>query len=88
MNTPPPDLWCRTNSSKINSTTMQGNNSTTPSGIDMLELPFNRSGRRKKASLDDGLDFPFIFESSSVGRSADDGRRFMILCTKPILTLQ
>ena len=85
MNTPTPDLWCRTNSNRINSTTMQGNNSTTPSGIDMLELPFNRNGRRKNANLDDGFEFPFIFASSSAGRSADEGNRFMILCTKPIL---
>lgn len=67
---------------------MQGNKSTTPRGIDMLELPFNRNGRRKKANLDDGLDLPFIFSSSSVGRSADEGNRFMILWTKPILAGQ
>lgn len=34
---------------------MHGNKTTTPKGTDILELPFNRSGLRKKASRDVNL---------------------------------
>jgi hypothetical protein len=54
-------------------TTMQGNKMTTPSGTEMLELPFNLSGRRKKARRDanvrDGRD---LFFSSAVGSWGGD----------------
>lgn len=79
---PTPDLGCRTNSTKINTTTIQGNSRTTPRGIEMLELPFNRSGRRKKANLDEALGF--VLTSSRGGRFTDDGTRFRTLCTNPI----
>jgi hypothetical protein len=78
---PTPDLGCLTNSTKINTTTMQGNKSTTPKGIEMLEFPLNLSGLRKKASL----EVTFVFLTSSIeGRLGDEGRRFRTLCTNPI----
>jgi hypothetical protein len=80
-----PDLGCRTNRTNINTTTIQGNSRTTPRGIEMLELPFNRSGRRKKANLDE--IFVFFLTSSKEGRFGDEGRRFKALCTKPIDTI-
>jgi hypothetical protein len=79
-----PDLGCRTNSTKINITTIHGNSRTTPRGIEMLELPLNRSGRRKKANLD--VAFVFDLTSSIEGRFGDEGIRFMTLWTKPIGT--
>lgn len=81
---PTADLGCRTKSTKINTTTIHGNNRTTPSGIDMLELPFNRSGRLKNANLD--VTFGFSFPSSS-GDFADRGMRCIILCTKSIVVV-
>jgi len=80
---PTPDLGCRTNSTRINTTTIQGNRSTTPKGMEMLELPFNRSGRRKKANLD--VTFAFDLTSSIEGRLGDEGMRFRTLCTNPIV---
>jgi hypothetical protein len=64
---------------------MQGNNRTTPRGIEMLELPFNRSGRRKKANLEVAL--VFALTSSIEGRFGDEGMRFRTLCTNPIDTV-
>jgi hypothetical protein len=77
-----PDLGCRTNSTKIRTTTIQGNSKTTPSGIEILELPLNRKGLRKKAHLDETFVFPL--ESSSVGSFGAVGNRFITLWTKPI----
>lgn len=51
----------------------------------MLELPFNRSGRRKKANLD--VTFVFDLTSSIEGRFGDEGIRFRTLWTKPIGTM-
>jgi len=79
---PTPDLGCRTNSTNINTTTIQGNNRTTPRGIEMLELPFSLSGRRKNASLEPTFDF--VLTSSREGRFGDEGIRFRTLCTNPI----
>ena len=82
---PTPDLGCRTNSTNINTTTMQGNNRTTPRGMEMLELPFNRRGRRKNANLEVALALvltPFID-----GRLGVEGMRFMTLCTNSIDTV-
>jgi hypothetical protein len=61
---------------------MQGNKSTTPRGIEMLELPFSLSGRLKNANLE--LVFVLVFTSSIDGRFGDEGMRFRTLCTKPI----
>jgi|SRR6266536_839205 len=85
INMPTPDLGCRTNSTKINTTTIHGNSSTTPRGIEMLELPFNRSGLWKNASLDVTLFFDL--PSSIVGRFGDEGKRFSALCMNPIDTM-
>ena len=79
---PTPDLGCLTNSTNINTTTMHGNRRTTPRGIEMLELPRNRSGRRKNASLEVAL--VFVLSSSIKGRFGDEGKRFRTLCTNPI----
>lgn len=83
INMPTPDLGCRTNSTRINTTTIHGNNKTTPRGIEMLELPLNLSGRRKNASLILVFDLD-VFPSSAVGRFGAEGRRFITLCTNPI----
>ena len=66
--------------------TTQGNSSTTPSGIEILELPLSRSGRWKKANLDETLGFALSFFSIE-GRSAvlTEGRRFHALFTKLIV---
>lgn len=66
----PGELGWRTKSTKIRTTTMQGNKMTTPRGTEMLELPFNRMGFRKKANRDasdfDGRCLCAVF-SSAVG---------------------
>jgi hypothetical protein len=74
---PTPDLGCRTKSTKIKTTTIQGNNKTTPSGMEMLELPFNLNGRRKNANLEEL--FVFVFISSIEGSSGDTGNNFFTL---------
>lgn len=51
----------------------------------MLELPFKRSGRRKKANLEEAFDF--VLTSSTDGRLGAEGKRFRTLCTKPIGTV-
>lgn len=48
----------------------------------MLELPFNLSGRRKNANLEEA--FVFSLTSSIEGRLRTDGIRFITLCTNPI----
>jgi len=63
---------------------MQGKSSTTPKGMEMLELPFNRKGRLKNANLE--LVFALDLTSSMEGRFGDEGIRFSTLCTKPIVT--
>lgn len=61
---------------------MQGNNRTTPSGIDILELPLNLSGRRKNAHLE--VVLALVLTSSIEGRLGDVGIRLMTLCTNSI----
>lgn len=80
---PTPELGCRAKSTNINTTTMQGKSKTTPSGMDMLELPFNLSGLLKKASREVFLGFDLL--SSIWGSSGAVGIRFHTLCTKPIV---
>lgn len=65
---------------------MHGNSSTTPSGMEMLEFPLNRSGRLKNANLEDTV-LPFVLLSSTIGSLADEGKRFMTFCTRPIVAL-
>jgi hypothetical protein len=74
---PTPDLGCLTNSTNMHTTTMQGNKRTTPRGIEMLELPRNRSGRRKNANLE--VAFALVFSSSINGMFGDEGKRFQTL---------
>lgn len=45
----PGEFGCLTKRMRIRMTTMRGNNMTTPSGMEMAELPLKRSGLRKKA---------------------------------------
>lgn len=79
------EAGCRTNSTKMNTTTIHGESRTTPKGIEMLELPFKRSGRRKNVSLDVILFFdPDREESSFNGRAGTEGRRFSALLTTSI----
>ena len=52
INRPGPE-GCRTKIMRIRIITSKGNNKTTPNGIDIFELPFNRILRRKKANLGD-----------------------------------
>jgi hypothetical protein len=78
------DEGFRTNSTKMNTTTIQGNRRTTPRGTEMLELPFNRKGRRKNASLD--MNLLFGRDSSFKGRVGGGGRRFSALLTRSIDT--
>jgi hypothetical protein len=69
----------------MNTTTIHGESRTTPKGIEMLELPFKRSGRRKNVSLDVILFFdPDCEESSFNGRAGTEGRRFSALLTTSI----
>lgn len=85
INIPTGDEGCRTNSTKISTTTMHGNSRTTPRGMEMLELPFNRSGRRKNASLDVTFFFEELsFTSSITGSGGAEGILLRTLCTKPI----
>jgi hypothetical protein len=63
-------------------TTIQGNKSTTPRGTEIAELPFNRRGRLKNASLDEVLLLFLI--SFIVGRSVPDGKRFIARRTTSI----
>lgn len=76
------DEGCRTTSTNIKITTRQGKNNTTPRGTEMAEFPRNRSGRRKKASLDvrDVRSFGLLSSTASTGLGA--GVRRSTLCTK------
>lgn len=69
INILPGELGCRTNSTKIRTTTSRGNIKTTPNGTDIVEFPRKRNGRRKKASPDETVFRfdPFLF-SSCAGR--------------------
>ena len=49
INILPGDAGCLTKSTSIRMTTMPGKSTTTPKGTEMLELPLNLRGLRKKA---------------------------------------
>lgn len=53
----PGEDGCRTMRTKISIITMSGNMSTVPSGMDILEFPFNLIRRRKK--VDPGRSHSF-----------------------------
>ncbi len=69
----PGELGCLTKSTNIRMTTMHGKRITTPSGTEMLEFPFNRSGRRKKAKRDNSLPERECLPFSSVDGSWSAG---------------
>ena len=79
----PGDEGCLTTRTSIKSTTMLGNRSTKPSGIEIEEFPFNRIRRRKRDRLGSRLDFS-PFNSSREGTFGDDGMLFRRLLMKPI----
>lgn len=75
---------CRITSTKIRMMTIHGKRRTAPRGMEMEELPFNRTRRRKKANL--GESRCFCWERSfREGRLWDDGIRLTKLCTRSIL---
>lgn len=86
---PPPDInkplpgddGCRTKRTRMQITTMKGNNSTTPRGTETAELPFNRRGRLKNAHLDVLFLLPASF---IVGRSVANGNCFIARRTTSI----
>jgi hypothetical protein len=65
INILPGELGCLTNRTSMRITTMQGKRTTTPRGTDMLELPFNLRGLRKKARRD-AIPFAFALVFSSL----------------------
>lgn len=69
-------------SMSINSTTMLGNRSTKPSGIEMDELPFNRIRLRKK----DNLEADLLAFSSRAGAGVVYGMLLTSRWTKPELS--
>jgi hypothetical protein len=74
------DEGCFTNSTRMKMTTMQGNNNTTPRGMDILEFPRSRNGRRKKAKPGAALIFSFMGSWAVM-----DGTRLMALRTTSIV---
>lgn len=76
INILPGELGCLTNKTKMRMTTMQGNSMTTPRGMEMVEFPLRRSGRRKKARRDHNLPcvvLCFCSFSSAVGSRGPEG---------------
>lgn len=77
----PGDDGCRTNKTRMQTTTIKGNKSTTPRGTETAELPFNRKGRLKNAHLDVLFLFPASF---IVGKSVAVGKCFIARRTTSI----
>lgn len=76
-NIPPDDEGCRTTRTSISISTMQGNKSTNPKGIEMRELSLRRMRRRKKA-MERGDIFSALFEMPlRVGMFCVEGIRFL-----------
>lgn len=78
----PGEDGCFTTSIKMRSTTIVGNRSTNPSGIEIEELPFNRIRRRSIDSSGRTLDFSF--QSSLEDMLGDPGNCFHRLWAKPM----
>jgi hypothetical protein len=71
-------------------TTIQGKRSTTPSGTEMVELPFNRKGLRKNSSLDASVCFLFAVGkvscfSNDIG--SGEGMRFIARRTTSMIAV-
>lgn len=81
---PPVDESCRITSTRINMMTIQGNKSTAPRGTDILEFPFRRIRRLKKANLEEVLCFSRV-GSSKGGGLGTVGIRLMRFETKPMV---
>lgn len=64
-------------------TTMHGNSSTKPNGIEIEELPFSRIRRLKKDNRGKLRPFSFL-KSSRDGMFGVDGIRLTSPCTKPM----
>lgn len=70
----------------INIITKHGKSSTSPSGIDIRELAFNRMGRRKTANL--GEIFSAVRETSLYdGNLGGNWALFFRLCSHPICVI-
>jgi len=88
-NMPPGLEGCRTTRTNINTITMQGNKSTAPRGIDILEFPRRRILLRKNASLGEIRSLcrersPSDGSFSRDGRFGEEGIRLAMFCTIPI----
>lgn len=81
----PGEEGCRTTRTSINISTMHGNKSTKPKGMEMRELSLRRIRRRKKA-MERGDIFSALFERpSSVGMFCVEGIRFLTFWMKSIV---
>ena len=84
MMRPPGVALCLATSKIIKSTTAKGKNSTTPSGIDILELPFTRIRLLKNDNL--AVKRCFSLENSSKdGKLGDEGNCLIKSRTTPIV---
>lgn len=83
INMRPGDDGCLTKRKRMRMTTMHGNSSTKPSGIEIDELPFRRMRLRKNDNR--GRLRPFsVLKSSSDGMFGVEGIRLTSPCTKPM----
>ena len=79
----PGDELCCTTSNVINIMTSKGNNNTTPSGTEILELPFSRIRLLKNDNLNVGAIRLFSLVMSCMeGRLSEEGRLFLRFLTK------
>lgn len=74
---------CRKSSTHINIITRQGNSSTRPSGIETVELPFNRILLLKNPEGTLGV-MRSAFSDQVEGKGGGEGMRFVRFCAKPI----
>jgi hypothetical protein len=80
----PGEDGCLTKRKRMNTTTMHGNRSTKPSGIEMDEFPFSRIRRRKNDNRGKVRPFSFL-KSSRDGMFGVEGIRLTSPCTKPMV---
>ena len=84
MSMPPVEESWRMTRTRINIMTIHGNKSTAPRGTDILEFPFRRIRRLKKANLEDDLCVP-PDGSSKGGGLGTEGIRLTRFWTRPIV---